>query len=234
MNKVPQEAIAVGVAGAILGGITGRIVGFPVLGTAIGAASGAVSGARRIYDWNSSRGIGAFVLDHTWALATTSAAVVATGVNAATGAQIDESLTTRQNRMTFAKGVVLRRGFAVTFGYVVNGAAGSDEMMNDRRRKLVTHHEDQHVWQARMFGPIYPIVYAGWFALGSVIAATKWLVKGRVTKLSDEIDATAYYRNPFEWHAYTCDNNWPPHGVDATKVWAKPFRGFSKSPLTRR
>jgi hypothetical protein len=174
------------------------------------------------------------VLDHTWALATTSAAVVATGVNAAIGAQIDESLTTRQNRMTFARGVVLRRGFAVTFGYVVNGAAGSDEMMNDRRRKLVTHHEDQHVWQARMFGPIYPIVYAGWFALGSVIAATKWLVKGRVTKLSDEIDATAYYRNPFEWHAYTCDNNWPPHGVDATKVWAKPFRGFSKSPLTRR
>ena len=69
MSKVPQEAIAVGVAGAILGGITWRIVGFPVLGTAIGAVSGAVSGARRIYDWNSTRGVGAFVLDHTWALA---------------------------------------------------------------------------------------------------------------------------------------------------------------------
>jgi outer membrane lipoprotein SlyB len=68
VNKVPQEAIAVGVAGAILGGITGRIVGFPALGTAIGAVSGAVSGARRIYDWKSTRGVGAFVLDHTWAL----------------------------------------------------------------------------------------------------------------------------------------------------------------------
>jgi len=187
-----------------------------------------------MYDWKSPRGISAFVLDHTWALATTSAAVVATGVNAATGAQIDESLTTRQNRITFDKGLVLRRGFAVTFGYVINGAADRDGVINERRRKLVTHHEDQHVWQARKFGPIYPVVYAGWFAIGSIVATAKWLTHGRSTKLSDDVDATAYYRNPFEWHAYTCDDNWPPHGVDATKVWAQPFRGFSKSPSTPR
>lgn len=234
MSKIPHEAITVGVAGALLGGITGRIVGFPVLGTAIGALSGAVSGARRMYDWKSTRGIGAFVLDHTWALATTTASVVATGVNAATGARVDESLTTRQNRMTFDKGLVLRRGFAVTFGYVVNGAADRDGTMSERRRKLVTHHEDQHVWQARMFGPIYPVVYAGWFAIGSIVATAKWIVNGRTTKLIDEIDATAYYRNPFEWHAYSCDDNWPPHGVDATKVWAQPFRASSRIPSTPR
>ena len=234
MSKVPQEALIASTAGAILGGITGRIVGFPVLGSAIGALSGAVSGARRMYNWKSTRGIGAFVLDHTWALATTTASVVATGVNAATGVRIDESLTTRQNRMTFDKGLVLRRGFAVTFGYVINGAADRDGVINERRRKLVTHHEDQHVWQARMFGPIYPVVYAGWFAIGSIVATAKWLIHGRTTKLSDEIDATAYYRNPFEWQAYTCDDNWPPHGVDATKVWAKPFRGSSKNPSTPR
>jgi hypothetical protein len=137
VNKVPQEAIAVGVAGAILGGITGRIVGFPALGTAIGAVSGAVSGARRMYDWKSPRGIGAFVLDHTWALATTSAAVVATGVNAAISSQIDESLTTRQNRMTFDNGLVLRRGFAVTFGYVINGAADRDGVINERSDRFI-------------------------------------------------------------------------------------------------
>ena len=234
MSKVPQEALAASAAGALLGGITGRIVGLPALGTAIGAVSGAVSGARRMYDWKSLRGIGAFVLDHTWALATTSAAVVATGVNAATGAQIDESLTTRQNRMAFDRGLVLRNGFAVTFGYVINGAADRDGVINERRRKLVTHHEDQHVWQARMFGPIYPVVYAGWFAIGSIVATAKWLIHGRRTKLSDEIDAMAYYRNPFEWHAYTCDDNWPPHGVDATKVWAQPFRGSSKNRSSLR
>jgi hypothetical protein len=234
VSKVPQEAIAVGIAGALLGGITGRIVGFPVLGTAIGALSGAVSGARHMYDWKSTRGIGAFVLDHTWALATTTASVVATGVNAATGAHIDESLTTRQNRMTFEKGLVMRRGFAVTFGYVVNGAADRDGNLSERRRKLVTHHEDQHVWQARMFGPIYPVVYAGWFAVGSIVATVKWLVAGRKTKLIDEVDATAYYRNPFEWHAYSSDDNWPPHGVDATKVWAQPFIGSSRTPSTPR
>ena len=234
MSNVTQETLVVGAAGAILGGTTGRIVGFPVLGTAVGAVSGAVAGARRMYDWKSPRGIGAFVLDHTWALATTSAAVVANAVNAATGAQIDESLTTRQNRMTFDKGLVLRRGFAVTFGYVVNGAADRDGTLSERRRKLVSHHEDQHVWQARIFGPIYLVVYAGWFAIGSIVATAKWFATGRVTKLSDEIDATAYYRNPFEWHAYTRDNNWPPHGVDATKVWAKPFRGSLKSPSSPR
>jgi len=234
VSNVTQESLVVGAAGAILGGITGRIVGFPVLGTAVGAVSGAVAGARRMYDWKSTRGIGAFVLDHTWALATTTASVVATGVNAATSAQIDESLTVRQNRMTFDRGFVLRSGFAVTFGYVVNGAADSEGTLSERRRKLVTHHEDQHVWQARMFGPIYLVVYAGWFAIGSIVATAKWLTHGRATKLSDEIDATAYYRNPFEWHAYTRDNNWPPHGVDATKVWAKPFRGSLKSPSSPR
>lgn len=234
MSEVSQEALAVSAAGALLGGITGRIVGLPVLGTVIGAVSGAVAGARRMYDWKSPRGIGAFVLDHTWALATTTASVVATGVNAATGAHIDESLTTRQNRMTFDQGLVLRRGFAVTFGYVVNGAADRDGTLSERRRKLVTHHEDQHVWQARMFGPIYPVVYAGWFAVGSIVATAKWFATGRKTKLIDEIDATAYYRNPFEWHAYTCDDNWPPQGVDATKVWAKPFRGSLKSPTLPR
>lgn len=234
MSKVSQETFAMSAAGALLGGMTGRIVGFPILGTAIGALSGAISGARRMYDWKSPRGIGAFVLDHTWALATTSAAVVASGVNAATGAHIDESLTTRQNRMTFEKGLVLRSGFAVTFGYVVNGAAGRDGTIGERRRKLVTHHEDQHVWQARMFGPIYPVVYAGWFAIGSIVATAKWLVGGRKIKLIDEIDAMAYYRNPFEWHAYTCDDNWPPHGVDATKVWAEPFKAFLRSPSSPR
>jgi hypothetical protein len=136
--------------------------------------------------------------------------------------------------MTFDRGLVLRNGFAVTFGYVINGAADRDGVINERRRKLVTHHEDQHVWQARMFGPIYPVVYAGWFAIGSIVATAKWLTHGRSTKLSDEVDATAYYRNPFEWHAYTCDDNWPPNGVDATKVWARPFRGFSKSPSSPR
>ena len=234
MNKVSQEAVAVGAAGALLGGMTGRIVGFPLLGTAIGAMSGAVSGARRVYDWKSTRGVGAFVLDHTWALATTTASVVSTALNAASGARFDESLTTRQNRMTFDKGLILRRGFAVTFGYVVNGAADRDGIVNDRRRKLVTQHEDQHVWQARIFGPVYPVVYAGWFAVGAIVATAKWFVKGQTTKLIDEIDATAYYRNPFEWHAYSYDDNWPPHGVDATKVWSQPFRAFVRTPSTRR
>lgn len=229
MNNQRRESIATGLGGALLGGATGRLVGWPLLGAGIGAASGLISGARRMYDWKSGRGVAAFVLDHTWALATTSVGVIATGANKLMAADFDEELTVRQNRMVHRRGLVLRRGFAVTFGYVVNGAGDENGSINERRRKLVTHHEDVHVWQARKFGPLYPVVYVGWFVGGAIVAAFSWIKKGRSTQLSAEVDRLAYYCNPFEWHAYSRDDNWPPRAVDAARVWSKPFREFSRN-----
>lgn len=202
MKFVHRESILTGVAAAILAGLTGRVVGVGRWGILVGAVSGAVSGRRRVYDWRSRRGVVAFLADHTWALATTTAGVIAMAVNMTRDAGFEPSLSERQNRMVYRRGFVLRRGFAVTFGNVVNGAADENGELTERRRTLVTVHEDAHVWQARVFGPIYVVVYAAWFAGGALAGAVKWLASDRSVPLSRTVDAYAYYRNPFERHAY--------------------------------
>lgn len=202
MRFVHRESILTGVAAATLAGLTGRVVGVGRWGILVGAVSGAVAGRRRVYDWRSRRGVVAFLADHTWALATTTAGVIAMTMNAMRDAGYEPELSERQNRMVYRRGFVLRRGFAVTFGNVVNGAADENGELTERRRKLVTVHENAHVWQARVFGPIYVVVYAAWFAGGALVGAVKWLASDRSVPLSRTVDAYAYYRNPFERHAY--------------------------------
>ena len=202
MRFVHRESILTGVAAAILAGLTGRVVGVGRWGILVGAVSGAVSGRRRVYDWRSRRGVVAFLADHTWALATTTSGVIAMTMNAMRDAGYEPELSERQNRMVYRRGFVLRRGFAVTFGNVVNGATDENGELTERRRTLVTVHEDAHVWQARVFGPIYVLVYATWFAGGALVGAVKWLASDRSVPLSRTVDAYAYYRNPFERHAY--------------------------------
>ncbi len=187
-----------------------------------------MAGRRQVYR-HDRRGVAAFVLDHTWALPTTIAgtvAMVASDVRHRAGGDdpdFIDALSRRSDRFVFRRGLVLRRGFALTVGTVVTGAGGADGEITERRARLVTHHEDVHVWQARLLGPLYPILYASWFVGGALAAMATRLMRGTDTKLSDEVDQYAYYRNPFEWHAYTCDDNWPPASTDARGVWSKKF-----------
>lgn len=202
MNPHQRETILAGVAGAVLAGLTGRILGVGRWAAVVGLTSGLIAGRRGVYDWRSRRGVIAFVADHTWALSTTTSGLIAMGANRLTDAGYEPSLSHRQNRMVYRRGFVLRRGFAVTFGNVVNGAADVDGRFDDSRRELVTVHEETHVWQARIFGPVYPLVYGLWFAGGSVVGMAKWLMSDRSRSLANTIDLHAYYRNPFERHAY--------------------------------
>ncbi|MFZ9865199.1 MAG: hypothetical protein ACO3FR_11790, partial [Ilumatobacteraceae bacterium] len=74
---------------------------------------------------------------------------------------------------------------------------------------------ETHVWQARIFGPVYPLVYALWFVGGTLVGATKWLLSDRSVALSRMVDVDAYYRNPFERHAYTLQGvSTPPNAAD--------------------
>lgn len=215
MNRQQRETILAGVVGAVLAGLTGRILGVGRWATVVGLTSGLIVGRRGVYDWRSRRGVIAFVADHTWALSTTTSGLIAMGANRLTDAGYEPSLSHRQNRMVYRRGFVLRRGFAVTFGNVVNGAADVDGRFDDSRRELVTVHEETHVWQARIFGPVYPLVYALWFVGGTLVGATKWLLSDRSVALSRMVDVDAYYRNPFERHAYTLQGvSTPPHAAD--------------------
>src|SRR5690606_8422926 len=159
-----QEAVLVGLAGAGLGALAGSVVGLAMPAALVGAANGAISGSRRVYDWSSIKGVGAFALDSTWSLANTAAGLAAHALGAVRGEPgYVPALSERLNRHVYRRGFQPRKGFAITLGNVISGAG---DVGKPRRVKLVTDHEDVHVWQARALGPLYPMLYVGWMAGG--------------------------------------------------------------------
>jgi hypothetical protein len=220
------EAAATGVAGALLAGSAGALIGLAVPAAVVGAINGAISGKRGVYGWSSVKGVAAFVLDSTWALSTTFAASVAHGVAALqTDAGYSDALSHRKNRHVYGRGLVIRKNFAITMGNVVNGAG---DVTRPRRAKLVTDHEDVHVWQARAFGPLYPALYGGWMAGGAVAGAVSWASSRRDQPFGKVVESCAYYLNPFEWWAYSRDDHWPPSGKIEGLGWNKPVvRSFA-------
>ncbi len=210
MNEA-GEALAATAAGAALAGVVGSLAGATVPAAIVGGLNGYISGRRGVYDWRSPKGVAAFALDSTWALATTMSGLVSHAVGAVRGdAGYSDALSRRQNRHVYARGFQPRRGFATTLGNVVNGAG---DLRTQRRAKLVTDHEDVHVWQARGFGPLYPVLYLGWVAGGAVGGAALWALRRRDEPLSKVVESCAYYLNPFEYWAYSRDDHWPPQGL---------------------
>jgi hypothetical protein len=221
-----SEGLIVGLVGGILGAATGSLVGLAGPAAVVAGVNGVISGHRKIYDWRSPRGVLAMVLDSTWAVPTTAAGLAAHVVAATQStAGYSTSLSERQNRHVYGRGLVVRKGFATTLGNVVNGAG---DVSRARRAKLITDHEDVHVWQARWFGPLYPVLYGGWMVGGAVAGAASWLFGRRDAPFGKVVESCAYYLNPFEWWAYSRDDHWPPSGKVAGIGWPKPaVRSFA-------
>ena len=203
MNERITEAAAVGAAGAALGAGTGALVGLAGPAAVVAATNGAIAGYRQIYDWRSRKGRVAFVLDSTWALVTTSAGLVSQLIGRLSSSRYDESLSQRSNRHVFEKGFVVRRNFAVTVGNVVSGVGDTTD---ERRRSLVTDHEEVHIWQSRMMGPLFPVIYLGWMVVMTPFAIVGW-ARGRLSgdrsiSLWAAVDKCAYWQNPLERQAY--------------------------------
>jgi hypothetical protein len=220
------EAIGVAAAGAALGGLAGSAAGLAIPVAAVAGLNGAISGARGVYDWRSPKGALAFVLDSTWASPMTFAGLVAhAGGVLRRRAAYSPGLSRRQNRHVYGRGLQLRPGFATTFGNVVCGAG---DVSHARRAKLVTDHEDVHVWQGRWFGPLYPALYVGWMVAGGAAGAVVWATRRRGDRFGRVVESCAYYLNPFEWWAYSRDDHWPPHGMVKQFGWRRPaVRSFA-------
>ncbi len=80
-----------------------------------------------------------------------------------------------------------------------------------------------HVWQARWFGPLYPLVYGVWTVLGALVGVVAWVLRGRKERLWKVIDTTAYYSNPLEWWAYSREGRWPPPAAIPELTWRSPI-----------
>lgn len=222
------EAAAVGVVGGAFGAGFGAPLGLAVPFGVIAAANGVVCGWRRVYDWSCSTGVVAFTLDSTWALPMTAAGIISQVLGAIRGQPgYVPALSRRANRQVFRRGFVPRRGFAITIGNVISGAGDTS---HPRRRRLITNHEDVHVWQARWFGPLYPLLYGAWMVVGGAVGMVVWVVRRRSEKFTRVVESCAYYLNPFEWWAYSRDDHWPPSGKVAGLGWRKPI----VRPLLRR
>lgn len=189
------EAAAVGVAGALVAFAVARPVGLGGPGAVVGLASGLVNGWRRTYDWHRWKGRAAFVADHTWALPSTAGGLVSHTLSAFGGSPgYVAHLSERRGRHVYERGFSVRRGFAMTMGNVVTGAAG--------RHRLVEDHEQVHIVQARLLGPLYPLGYVTWSVLAAPFGVWRWWRQGRVPSLGHCVDAVAYRANPFERWAY--------------------------------
>ena len=229
------EGVAVATAGGVLAAVGWSLVGLGWPAAVVGAANGALSGARGIYAWREPRGVGAFVLDSTWALPLSAAALAAHAVALTQPERggFVAALSRRANRHVYVRGLRLRRGFLMTIGNTVNGT-GEQARTSSRRQRLVTDHEDVHVWQGRWFGPLYPVLYGGWMVAGGVAGAVVWVVRRRGEPFAQVVETCAYYLNPFEWWAYSRDGHWPPTNKLTGLGWRTPcVRPLSETPRRR-
>lgn len=230
------EGAVTAIAGGALGASVGRAVGLAMPAGVVGALNGAIGGGRGVYRWRRVDGPVAFVLDSTWGMAMTTAAL---GAHAVAFAQRDrggyvESLSRRQNRHVYERGFRVRRGFLLSLGNTVNHV-GESVRTSARRRRIVTDHEDVHVWQARWLGPAFPVLYVGWSIVGAAVGAVVWATRRRAERFGRVVETCAYYLNPLEWWAYSRDAAWPPPGMVGDLGWRRPIvRGFGDTARAGR
>lgn len=215
------EAAACGAAGALIAGLAGSPIGLTIPAGVVGGINGIVSGARGIYRWRGASGPVGFALDSTWALPMTTAGLLCHGVAALQTGRggFDASLSERADRHVYRRGFRFRAGFLITLGNVVNQAGDTSR---PRRRRLVTDHEHVHVWQARWWGPLYPVLYVAWSIIGGAAGIVLWATRRRDQRFGRVVETCSYYLNPFEWWAYSRDDRWPPTGIVTEIGWQLP------------
>lgn len=223
------EGLATGVAGAGLGWaslspLESLTAGFALAGSAIGGLNGLISGAAGVYAWREVRGWLCFLMDTTWGVLGTASGLA---LHLANAVHPDPSyvagMSSRSNRHVYERGFSMRPGFALALGNVVSGAGGSAGLRGEsarsaRRRKLVDVHEGTHLFQNRLLGPFYPLVYLGWMGIAGLVGLAVSLV-GERKHVRRVIETLAYYNNPFEYWAYRKDDYWPPAGAHPRYAW---------------
>ncbi len=213
------EALGTTIGGTCIGLAAGFAIAGPIGAIALSVPAGlngAVAGISGIYDWRRFAGWFAFVADSSWGLVMTTLGLAVTGANALLPrARRVSSLSYRENRHVFDGGIALQRNMAMTIGNVTSNGDPSGTGLD---RPFLDRHEGMHIWQSRVFGPVFPLVYVAWGALGAVAGCVVWLFRPH-ERLFDLVQAIAYYDNPFEYWAYRNDRNWPPAGAHPALLW---------------
>lgn len=166
-----------------------------------------------IYDFRGWRGWAAFLMDYTWGAAGTALGYGLQLVNEVMPDSGYDAVLSRRAGAHVYRGGIGIPGFVTTLGNVTTSLGTGPEADS-----LMLDHEMVHVWQSRLFGPLFPLSYAGWMAAGFVVATGYWLFH-RNQNWSSLVQAAGYYDNPWEVWAYANHRNWPPPGADPTLLW---------------
>ncbi len=203
---------------------TEAVLGRPLIGTGSAAGTGVADAAINdanlliqrefgIYNFRDWRGWAAFLLDYTWGAPGTALGYGVQIINAFyPNSNYDPALSALAGSHVYRGGIGLS-GFATTIGNVTTnlgtGPGATDAMLD---------HEEVHVWQNRIFGPLFSTSYDAWTVGGYVVGTGYWLLHPSQDWFS-LVETAAYYDNPWEVWAYANDNNWPPPGANPALLW---------------
>ncbi|OBK46766.1 PE family protein [Mycobacterium sp. 1081908.1] len=229
LTSAAGSYVAADEAGAsLLGAVnaaTEAVLGRPLIGTGGAAGTGVADAAINdanllvqrefgIYNFRDWRGWAAFLLDYTWGFEGTALGYGVQALNAFTpnAGGYDSAFSALVGSHVYRGGIGLP-GFASTMGNVtthLGTGPGADDVM--------VNHEEVHVWQSRIFGPLFQTSYAAWAVGGYFVGTGYWLTHPNLDWFS-LVETASYYDNPWEVWAYNNDNNWPPPGANPALLW---------------
>ncbi|MBB5873111.1 hypothetical protein F4553_006545 [Allocatelliglobosispora scoriae] len=191
------NAAVAALVGWLFGGYAGLMTGVVIaLGFALPFAWALATAG--VYP-RSTRGVALFVLDHTWSLPNTAAGAAFLVGNLLAGHRLDRPRSRGSARVNVVEQAI--PGYATTIGTVIAGVSPRTE-----------RHEDLHILQARLLGPLYLPLVAANYAVFALLPL--WLVyhdhRGTPIRCTRDYFLLGVY--PHTWHeawAYRRDRRRP-------------------------
>jgi hypothetical protein len=176
------------------------------IATSVGGFTGMMDGLWQTHDWVGP-GVVAFALDETWGLAGSGQGDLLHLVNFTWGDhEVDE---TRTDAHRYNSGLAVKSGFAFTQGSVMSNN-------DDAEGTPLFSHENTHVWQNRLFGPIFIFSYVAWMILFFFPGLIFGLVTG--AGVGKAIENLCYYNNPWEVWGYAVEEK--DRNLQGRGIWS--------------
>ena len=155
----------------------------------VGSFTGMMDGLWGIHAWRGP-GVLSFLLDVTWGLAGSTHACLLHLINFAWAQHASEP---RTGAHRYERGMAFKPGYSLTQGAVMSNLSYSLDVP-------LFHHERTHVWQSRIFGPLFPLSYWGWLILFGFVGGFVGLA-ARVG-FGGGAEKWGYFNNPWEVWSY--------------------------------
>jgi hypothetical protein len=161
------------------------------IASGVGAFTGMMDGLWRTHRWRGP-GVLTFLADVTWGLAGSTNGCLFHLFNFAWASHANEP---RRGSHRYRSGFRFMSGYAVTQGAVMSNLDDCGAATN------LLQHEETHILQNRIFGPLFTLTYLGWMGLLLIPAFITGLAV-RTLGLFTTLQWWCYYDNPWEVWAY--------------------------------